>query len=74
MNRPTVRQHRELLRLLDWATTYVELDTRNGARTNPADWPRLHNGDPDAEAIARACRDAINAIRGPGRDERPPIR
>jgi hypothetical protein len=51
---------RDLLRLLDWATTYVELDTRRGPLTNPADWPRLHNGDPDAQAIAAACRAALD--------------
>jgi hypothetical protein len=52
---------RELLRLLDWATTYVELDTRRGAQTNPIDWPRHWNGrDPDPEVIARECRAALD--------------
>jgi hypothetical protein len=49
----------ELLRLLDWATSYVELDTGNGCRHNPPDWPRRPNGDPDPETIARTCRAAL---------------
>jgi len=43
------------LHALEWATVYVELFTGDGARSNPSDWPRLANGDPDPEAIAKHC-------------------
>lgn len=58
-----VNSHDALVEALEIALATVELSTRDGAQTQPANWPHNANGDIDYEAFSILGRAALAKVQ-----------
>jgi len=60
-NNKPANEHAELIAALDLATATVELNTRNGAKSQP-NWKLDANGNIDYEYVATICRTLLKKV------------